>query len=121
MCTLYIHVGVIRVWDLLGGKISHSLEPLPRPHKSDQEREGGGEEGEEEAVPQVYTDLLLSGSRGALVGVTYDHNILFYDSINFKKQKQVYTVGTYKYMQTYIHAHCTQCTYIHVVYTCLVV
>lgn len=84
---------MIRVWDVLKGKISHSLEPLPRPPRpsTGQEEEGEkGEEDEEEDVPQVYTDLFLSESRAALVGVTYDHNILFYDLVNFKKEKQVH-------------------------------
>ena len=92
--------GVVRVWDLLRGKLSRSLEPLPRPHTTAEgSGEGGGEEGGEEA-PQVYTGLLLSKSRGALIGITYDHNIIFYDSITFEKRKQVCTL--YKCACTYL-------------------
>ena len=88
-----MYVGVIRVWDLLKGKLHHSLEPLPRPQNGDPQRtrdDDEEEDGEEEETPQVYTDLLLSESRGEMIGVTYDHNIIFYDLITFKKQKQVY-------------------------------
>ena len=82
------------MWDLLRGKLAHSLEPLPRPHTTAEgSGEGGGEEGDEkgEEAPQVYTGLLLSQSRGALIGITYDHNIIFYDPITFEKRKQVCT------------------------------
>lgn len=84
------------MWDVLRGKTSHSLEPLPRPFSGQEEEGGKGEkeEEEEEDVPQVYTDLFLSESRAALVGVTYDHNILFYDLVNFKKEKQVHIYTT---------------------------
>lgn len=75
------------MWDVLKGKISHSLEPLPRPLTGQEEENVKGEN--EDDVPQVYTDLFMSESRAALVGVTYDHNILFYDLVNFKKEKQV--------------------------------
>lgn len=82
---------------MLKVKISHSLEPLPRPSTGQEEESEKGEkeeEEEEEDVPQVYTDLFLSESRAALVGVTYDHNILFYDLVNFKKEKQVHIYNT---------------------------
>ena len=86
--------GVIRVWDLLEGKLSRSLDPLPRPQTSSSQsdpEDGGEKEEEEEEVPQVYTDLQLCVSRGEMVGVTHDHNIIFYDVATFKKQKQVHT------------------------------
>ena len=90
---LSVCTGVIRVWDMVTGTMSHSLDPLPRPQSTSRqlsmtkEKEGEGE-GEEE-VPQVYTDLQFSGSRGELVGVTYDHSIIFYDVATFTRQKQV--------------------------------
>ena len=76
---------------MMSGKLSHTLESLPRPQTGEEGKEGGGEEEEEEEedVPQMYTNLLLSESRGELVGVTYDHNILFYDAISYKLKKQV--------------------------------
>ena len=80
------------------GKLSHTLESLPRPQTGE---EGKGreseEEEEEEDVPQVYTDLLLSESRGELVGITYDHNILFYDVISYKLKKQVHVYNVHMY------------------------
>ena len=72
-----------------------SLEPLPR--ASEEGREGGGgerrekeeEEEDEEISPQVFTGLLHCQSRRALVGITYDHNIIFYDLETLGKKKQV--------------------------------
>ena len=76
---------------MVTGTMSHSLDPLPRPKSTSRQlgmtKEKDGE-GEEE-VPQVYTDLQFSGSRGELVGVTYDHSIIFYDVATFTRQKQV--------------------------------
>ena len=86
--------------------MTRSLDPLPRPQSNTQQQSSmiGGEEEEEEeeeegegegegegGVPQVYTDLLLCVSRGELVGVTYDHSIIFYDIATLNKQKQVST------------------------------
>ncbi|CAI8006082.1 Transducin beta-like protein 3 [Geodia barretti] len=85
--------GVIRVWDMVTGTMSHSLDPLPRPqstsHQLGMTKEKDGEGEGEEEVPQVYTDLQFSGSRGELVGVTYDHSIIFYDVATFTRQKQL--------------------------------
>ena len=94
-----MHAGVIRLWDLVKGEMTRSLDPLPCPQSNTQQQSnmiGGEEEGEEEEegegeVPQVYTDLQLCVSRGELVGVTYDHSIIFYDIATLSKQKQVST------------------------------
>ena len=116
--------GVIRVWDLIKGKMSHSLEPLPRPQTGSERTasgeggEGGeGREGEGEEVPQVYTDLQVCVSRGDLVGVTYDHSILFYDLATFNRQKQVST----KHSTTDSSGHGMEVEYTGVVYNSTVV
>ena len=85
--------GVIRVWDLLNGRQTHSLDPLPSSQTTSSQPQsdvGQGEDEEDDALtPQVYTDLLWCGPRQELVGITYDHSIIFYDIATFHRQKQV--------------------------------
>ena len=96
---------------MVTGTMSHSLDPLPRPQSTShqlsmtKESDGEGEgEGDGEEVPQVYTDLQLSVSRGELVGVTYDHSIIFYEVATFTRQKQVLALTLIQPLSVDTHA-----------------
>lgn len=65
--------GVIRLWDASTGQNLHSLQPLTG--LTITETPGGSSENPPEGG---YTGLLLCSQLGALAGVTYDHNIIFY-------------------------------------------
>ena len=73
--------GVIRLWDMLNSDPIQTLQPLDQ---------GVSDSPPDSSTPQAYTGLMYSESQGALVGVTYDHNVLFYSQQEeFQKSKQV--------------------------------
>lgn len=72
---------MIRLWDASTGRAVCTLEPLDGTEKK--ENSDGG-------APQAYTDLLYCKNLKALVGVTYDHNIILYSTLgDFERMKQV--------------------------------
>ena len=77
--------GVIRLWDASTGQNLHSLQPLTG--LTITETPGGSSENPPEGG---YTGLLLCSQLGALAGVTYDHNIIFYSLKEPEVLKQVW-------------------------------
>ena len=70
--------GIIRIWNTLSSDPIHTLQALPR----------GVSESSESSAPQSYCSLMYS--HGCLLGVTFDHSVLVYDSNErFHQSKQV--------------------------------
>ena len=86
---------MIRVWHTSRTQPLASLEPLVG--GCGQQEAGAGE------APQAYTDLQYCSKLGALVGVTFDHNIVLYDTCEYKKTKLVQKFR-YTY-STIVHVH----------------
>ena len=76
--------GVIRIWDTLNSDPIQTLQPLDQ---------GVSDSPPDSNTPQAYTGLMYNESQGVLVGVTYDHNVLFYSQQEeFQKSKQVIVI-----------------------------
>lgn len=74
--------GLIRLWSVNTGQVLKTLEPL-----------GGGvssspAEHSEDMPSHTYVSLQYRPTLGGLVGVTYDHNILFYTGEELRKTRQ---------------------------------
>lgn len=82
--------GLIRVWSTDRPHPLHVLEPLAGSCDDGREKEERGEgEEEEREITSSYTGLHYNESLKQLIGVTYDQNIIFIDSQQFKIEKQV--------------------------------
>ena len=75
--------GLIRLWSVTSGQVLMTLEPLAG-HASSS---SPAEQAEDKAL-HTYVNLQYRPIIGGLVGVTYDHNILFYTGEHLKRTKQ---------------------------------
>ena len=97
--------GCVRIWSSSMKHSLLSLPPLtgstsPRRRKEDKEEEvdmvGGSDGLEEVDVPTGgYTGLHFNECLNMLAAVTYDHNIVFYNSLSFERKKQVCYIIVY--------------------------
>lgn len=76
-------LGLIRLWSVASGQVLKTLEPLAGHAPSSPAGQA------EDKASHTYVSLQYRPTIGGLVGVTYDHNILFYTGEDLKRTKQV--------------------------------
>eukprot|EP00731_Ephydatia_muelleri_P022653 Em0015g236a len=74
--------GLIRLWSVASGQVLKTLEPLAGHAPSSPAGQA------EDKASHTYVSLQYRPTIGGLVGVTYDHNILFYTGEDLKRTKQ---------------------------------
>lgn len=93
--------GSIRVWTTHRPHPLHALEPLTRSLQEGEEGEGEGVEAAKEALEgetavSTYVGLHYNETLEMLAAVTYDQNIIIFDSRQFTRVKQVRDDRHYK-------------------------